>query len=329
MINFEKIKELILTNDSFLLTTHVNPDADALGSELALVEILKKLNKTFYIVNHSKTPYNLEFLDEKNVITQYDAGVHNEIISQVDIIFFLDLNQLYRTVKMSKALENSNATKVCIDHHTDAENFTEYLFVDPNYSSTGEIIFDLVDKTKLVEFDHNIALQLYAAIMTDTGSFKFERTTPALHRKVAKLLEYDISPIKVYDQIYGQYYFSRIKLLGLALDSIELAGDGKIAHMTITRKNLKDTGAIEADVDGFVNYCLSIKGVKIGLLFFELDDGVKVSFRSKGNIEVNKLAGMFNGGGHVNASGTRLFDVSLAKLKDEILSAANDFVKNI
>ncbi|GBD90520.1 bifunctional oligoribonuclease and PAP phosphatase NrnA [bacterium BMS3Abin04] len=326
MTDFEKIKELIHNNSTFFITTHVNPDADAIGSEMALFELLKTLNKKVDIVNHNATPYNLEFLDPSHLIQKYYPEIHDKIILDSEVLIFLDLNYLNRTVKMEKAFRKTTGIKICLDHHTEPENFMDYQFINTDYSSTGEIIFDLIKNFKGLKLTYEMALPIYAAIMTDTGSFKYERTTPELHRKAAELLECGVNPTYVNDQIYGQYYFSHIKLLGFALESLSLNKTEEIAYMTVTRADLNKTGAIEADVDGFVNYCLSVKGIKMGILFFELKDGVKISFRSKGNIAVNKLAAKFNGGGHINASGCRLFNVELHKIMDEVLREADKFI---
>ena len=327
-MNFSTLKKIIEENSDFIITCHVNPDADAIGSELAFTDLLKQKNKNVRVINYSKTPYNLEFLDKDNIIEKYEAAKHDEIIKTTDVIILLDLNQISRTVKMENTVRTSGAIKVCIDHHTEPENFSEFMLVNKSYSSTGEIIFDFITQTGIAELNYNIALQLYAAIMTDTGSFRFERTTPELHRKVAILLEQGVNPYNVYDKIYAQFYLSRNKLLGYALTTLELSESGKVAYMTITQKMLKETGALEADVDGFVNYCLEIKGVQIGMLFFELKDGVKVSFRSKLDVPVNLLAEKFNGGGHFNASGTRLYDTKLSDIKPKIIQSAEDLLKN-
>ncbi len=327
-MDFFSLQKILEENTDFIITCHVNPDADAIGSELAVYDILTQIKKNARIINYSKTPYNLEFLDSNKVIEKYDPGKHDEVIKNSGVIILLDLNQLSRTVKMENAIRNSPAIKVCIDHHTEPENFSEYMIVDNQYSSTGEIIYDFLDKTEIAVLNHNIATQLYAAIMTDTGSFRFERTTPELHRKVANLLEQGVSPYEIYDQIYAQFNLSRNKLLGHALASLELSKSGKIAYMTITQDMLKKTGAFESDVDGFVNYCLEIKGVEIGMLFFELKDGVKVSFRSKLDVPVNKLAEKFKGGGHFNASGTRLFNVKLNEIQPQIVESAEELLRN-
>ena len=162
--------------------------------------------------------------------------------------------------------------------------------------------------------------------MTDTGSFRFDRTTPRLHRITAELLEAGVNPQLVYREIYEQGKQSRIRLLGRALNSIKLNETGELAYMKILNIDLNETGTGEADVDGFVNYCLSIKGVKLGILFFEMDDEVKISFRSAGNIPVNKLAAEFNGGGHINASGARVENAGIDELINKVLKSAEKYL---
>ncbi len=324
---FEKLKEIILNNNSFLISSHVNPDADAIGSELAFFYLLKKLNKKVRVVNHSRTPYNLQFLDPEKVIEKYDETLHSNIFNEADVFLLLDLNQAYRIVKMENGFRNFKGIKVCIDHHQDPENVFDLIIDNTSYAATGEIIYDFISKTKIVELDYNIAFQLYAAIMTDTGSFRFERTTYKTHLMIAELLQFGVSPLDVYDKIYNQFNFGRIKLLGQTLSSVQLDNTQKIAYMIVTQKMLEETNTCEDDVDGFVNYCLSIQNVEIGILFFELKDGLKISFRSKGNIPVNLLAKDFGGGGHVNASGTRLFNITIDDIKYKVISRAKYYLE--
>jgi len=325
-MDFPLLKSIISQNKSFIITSHVNPDADAIGSELALYFILKKLNKEVRVINHSQTPSFLSFLDTNNVIEKFDAEKHEEMILRADGIIVLDLNQSNRLVSMEKSFCESKAIKVCIDHHQDPGDFADHYFIDTNVSATGELIYDFVEMTNIVEFDYDIALQIYAAIMTDTGSFKYDRTTPKVHHIAAHLLELGVNPTYVFDRIYDQAKFGKIKLLGSSLTSIELFRSGQIAVMVITQKMLQETETLEADIDGFVNFCLAIENVKIGLLFIELKNGLKISLRSKGKIPVNKLAAEFGGGGHINAAGTRLFDTSINDIKSKVIKSAEKYL---
>ncbi|MEO8399308.1 MAG: DHHA1 domain-containing protein, partial [Ignavibacteriaceae bacterium] len=177
--------------------------------------------------------------------------------------------------------------------------------------------------------DLETAIPIYAAIMTDTGSFRFERTTPAIHYIAAELLELGVNPSIVFDSIYDQSHFAKIKLLGKTLESLQLFGEKKeIGYMVIPREAFQSTGALESDTDGFVNFSLSVVNVKIGILFIELVNGFKVSFRSKGLIPVNKLAVEFGGGGHSNAAGARFFNKKLSDYVDPILNKAEKYLKN-
>lgn len=326
MNQFDQLKNIIESNTSFLITSHVNPDADAICSELAIYLLLKKLGKKARIVNHSLTPYNLEFLDEEKVIERYDEKIHENIFNDADVMMLLDLNQANRVVRMEKGLREFKKTKVCIDHHQDPEKFYDLFVGGTDYSATGEVIYDFIKSTDVVKLDYQIAYQIYTAIMTDTGSFRFERTSPKIHKIIAELLEFGINPTEIYNKVYDQFHFSRIKLLGEALNSIQLDSTKKIAVMTLSNETQLKHNAVEADVDGFVNYCLSIQGVQIGILLYELKDGVKVSFRSKGNIQVSKLASEFGGGGHSNASGARFFNIKIDDIINDVTEAAKKYI---
>ncbi len=327
MIDFNLLKDILQKYNSFLLTTHVNPDADAIGSEIALYQVLKQLNKEIKIVNTSETPYNLVFLDKSSIIESFDEEKHKNIFNEFDVIVALDLNRADRIVRMAEAFSQSDKLKICIDHHQDPENTFDHIFVDDKYSATGQIIYDLIKETSVAKLNYEIAEPIYAAIMTDTGSFRFERTTPGLHYIAAELIKLGIVPGNIFDSVYDQSHFSKVKLLGKALDSMQLFGDSKeISYMMLPREMFEITGALESDTDGFVNFCLAVMNVKIGILFIELKNGFKVSFRSKGNIPVNKLAGEFGGGGHINASGARFFNKKLIDFKDEILVKADEYL---
>lgn len=328
MIDFEKLKNIILSNASFLLTTHVNPDADAIGSEAAFYHILKKLGKKVFILNHSSIPYNLKFFNKNNIIQKYDEERHKNIFNEVDVLVALDFNRADRTVSMENSFRKSEKLKICIDHHQDPENFVNYLFIDTDYCATGHIIYNFIKKTRIVDVDFEIAESIYAAIMTDTGSFRFNRTTSEVHKIIAELLDIGVNPEEVYDKLYDQSKLSKIRLLGRALESLKLFANDKIGFMVITQKDFKELDAIESDTENFVNYNLSIENVVMGILFIELKNGFKVSFRSKGNIAVNKLAAEFGGGGHTNAAGARFHTSDMKMQIQTILNKAEKYIQN-
>ncbi|HSP89192.1 MAG TPA: bifunctional oligoribonuclease/PAP phosphatase NrnA [Ignavibacteriaceae bacterium] len=324
--DFNKLKNILVENNSFLLTTHVNPDADAIGSEIAMLEILKALGKKeIYIVNTSSTPYNLLFLDKGNIIQHYNSR-HAETIKSVDVLIGLDFNRSDRLTRMREDFLSSQKLKIIIDHHQNPEDFVNHSFVYPDYSATGHIIYDFLKKTSLVELSYSISYPIYAAIMTDTGSFRFERTSPEIHLITAELISKGVNPTEVYDKIYDQSRFSKIKLLGNAISSLQLYGSKKqVGYMVIKQKDFQEFNALEQDTDTFVNFTLSIEGVNVGILFIELKNGFKISLRSKGNIPVNKLAAEFGGGGHINAAGIRIQSGVVEDYIPKILTLAEEY----
>ena len=328
MIDFKKLADIINSNESFLITTHVNPDADAIGSEIAFYKLLSMLGKKSKIINHSSTPYNIKFIDTDNVIEKYDEAMHKSLFDTFDVLVALDFNRADRMVSMQKAFVGSKKLKICIDHHQDPEEFVDFKFIDIDYAATGHILFDFIRRTKIINLNKDIAAPLYAAIMTDTGSFRFERTTAELHRLVAELLDTGIDPTDIYDQLYDESKLSKIKLLGKCLSSLELIAGNSIGYMILTQKDFNELSAMESDTENFVNFIISIEGVKLGLLFIELKNGFKVSFRSKGKILVNKLAGIFGGGGHLNAAGARFRDSEMTSMIPIILKEAENFFNN-
>jgi len=330
MIDFNLLDEIIAQNNSFILTTHVNPDADAIGSEIAFYKILKHFGKKVRIVNHSSTPYNLTFLDSDNVIEKFDYEMHSELFKNADVIVLIDLNNFSRTVSINESISNSNAKKICIDHHQLPDNKADFYFLDTELAATGEIILDFLMTKHKPLITNEIAIPLYAAIMTDTGSFRFERTTPKLHRDVAYLIEKGVNPVEIYDKIYDQSKFSKIKLLGRTLNTIQLLHNDKLAIMTITQNDFIETQAEESDTENFVNFNLSIEGVVLGLLFIELKNGFKVSFRSKGNVRADLLANQFGGGGHKNAAGARFYNQEMnQETINQILENSIAYLKSI
>lgn len=306
-----------------MLTTHVNPDADAIGSEIAFYLLLKTLNKDVKIINFSLTPYFLKFLDTDDVIQHYNPELHDKLFTESDVLVALDFNRLQRLVKMEPLFRNSNAVKICIDHHQEPENFTQHYFNGTDYCATAHIIYDFISQTQIVPLDAKLAIPLYAAIMTDTGSFRFDRTTSEVHQIAAHLIELGVVPNEIHDLVYDQNSIGKLKLLGDALHSIQMFGaKNELAVMVIRKDDLERNNTTEIDTDGFINICMSIQTAIVAMKFLELSDGFKVSLRSKGSFSVHSLAGEFGGGGHQNASGIRFRGIKLDSKMNEIIQKA-------
>ncbi|MBX2990290.1 MAG: bifunctional oligoribonuclease/PAP phosphatase NrnA [Bacteroidetes bacterium] len=324
----QAVAEVLKKHRTFVLTTHVNPDGDGLGSEVALAEWLAGQGKLVHILNHSATPDFYFFLDPGNRIKQFNEATDARTFAEADVIVVLDTNHTDRVRSMQAHLLSSKAIKVCIDHHLDPEEFADHYLIDDDATSTGELVYRLLVHLNGSSLSPLISQALYCAIMTDTGSFRFPRVDAEIHRIVAHLIECGADPVRIYHEVYEQWTAGRVQLLGDALASLRTEYDGRLAHITITQNDLKHTGTTEVDTDNFTIYPMQVAGVVAGILFLELKDGIKMSFRSKGDIPINELAKEFGGNGHKNAAGARLYGCTLADTKEEVLSAASKYINN-
>lgn len=321
----EAVAAELKQHNTFVLTTHVNPDGDGLGSEVALAEWLAAHGKKVQILNHSATPDFYRFLDPNQRIKQFNEQRDVLAIASADVIVVMDTNHADRLRSMHQHVLTSKARKIIIDHHLDPEEFAQQYLIDDDATSTGEIVYHLLCNNGST-LSPVIASALYCAIMTDTGSFRFPRVDAETHRIVAHLIECGADPVQIYHNVYEQWSAGRVQLLGDALASLRTEYDGKLAHITISQHDLKNTGTTEVDTDNFTIYPMNVEGVVAGILFLELNDGVKMSFRSKGDIPINELAKEFGGNGHKNAAGARLYNCSLDEIKRRVLKAASHYV---
>jgi len=317
--SIEDIRKVISDHRSFVLTTHVNPDGDGLGSELALAYFLRDLGKKSAILNHNETPENYRWLDGEGLIGTFDPKRDGKQISDADVIFILDTNQPDRLRSLGPFVLQSKATKVVIDHHLQPHKFADYYLIDDGATSTGEIIYRLLNSFGGSAIGRPGAIALYTAIMTDTGSFRYPRTDSDTHEITADLLSRGVDPTETYINVYESWTEGRMRLLGEALDTLKTMYNGRLAYIVCTQKMFKATGTTEVETDNFTVYPMSVRGVLVGILFNELEDGVKMSFRSRGTIPVNELAKEFGGNGHLNAAGARLFNVGLRETVDRVL----------
>jgi len=314
------ISEKIEKSYNIIITSHVSPDGDAIGSMLALHFFIKKhFNKKSKMFITGGINNNLKFLEGCENIQRYDDRVMEDIIG-ADLIFVLDLNDLNRLKEAGDAVAMSNAYKVMIDHHLEPKPFADLEMIDTEATSTGELIWVLIDALN-GKFDKRISNALYTAIMTDTGSFRFDKTTSETHYIVAKLLENGADPVKCYDEIYNQKTVQALKLLGMSLANMELYNQGRISIMSLSKSDFDKADAIEDDTEGFVSNTLSVKGVEVGVLITEREKGeLRISFRSKGNYSVRETAARFGGGGHKFAAGARTLNQEFQEVKMNIVN---------
>ncbi|HUN65558.1 MAG TPA: bifunctional oligoribonuclease/PAP phosphatase NrnA [Bacteroidota bacterium] len=319
------VAAILRSASRLVLTTHVNPDGDGIGSELALAAALRSPGKQISILNHNETPPQYTWLDPDRSIVGFSPEKHADLIRTADLIAVIDTNQPGRLRSLEPFVLKSPAKILIIDHHLGPDPFANHYLIDEEATSTGEIVYRIL--TELGTFmTTEIATALYTAIMTDTGSFRYPRTDREIHRIAGELLAAGADPSTAFSNVYEQWTPGRMRLLGEMLDSMRTTPDGRIAWVICTREMFRTTGTSEVETDNFTTYPMSVRGVVLGILFNELTDGVKISFRSKGSIPVNLLAAEFGGGGHLNAAGARLFNRQLVDLIPEVVTAAEKYL---
>ncbi|MEX2116222.1 MAG: bifunctional oligoribonuclease/PAP phosphatase NrnA [Bacteroidota bacterium] len=322
----EQLRRGIDSWRTIVLTTHVNPDCDGLGSELAFGAFLRKRGKTVSIINCSETPEPYRFLDPGGLIQRYEASRHDRSIAEADAIIVLDTNHPDRLTSLAAPILASKAVKVVIDHHLDADPFAGIFLIDDSSAATGEIVYRILEALGGLPIDQKSAEALYVAIMTDTGSFRFPKTDADLHRIVAALIEQGADPVQAYQKVHEQDSPNRVRLLGKALGGLATAHGGAVAYITVTAAMFKETATSEWDVERFAPYPLRLRGVQISFMFTELPGMIKISFRSKGDIPINKLAQEFGGNGHKNAAGARIPGGSLQQVVDQVVERSGQYL---
>ncbi len=293
-----------------IITTHHKPDADALGSSLALASYLKKKSHEVNVVSPSDYPSFLSWMKGNDEVINFEApemkDTVKDLVAEADLIFGLDFSSLTRLHDLGELVKNSNAYKVNIDHHQDPEEFADFKFCSTSAAATCELLYDLIvnigDKELI---DQDMAECLYAGIMTDTGGFRHPNTTKNIHLVTAELIALGADNAKISRLIYDTNSVNRLKFLGFALTRrLVILPELSTAYFGISKKDLRKYHSQTGDTEGLVNYALSLDGIKIAALFIERKDGVKISFRSSEEVAINKFAAnYFNGGGHKNASG--------------------------
>jgi phosphoesterase RecJ-like protein len=297
--------KIIKKSQNIIITSHTNPDGDAIGSMLAVYHYCNLLGINSQCIIVDNVPKNLQFLNGAEKIEVYNKQRHKQLFSKSDLIVFVDLNDMSRVRDMEAPIKESGAYKIVIDHHTNPKDFADYYFVNHNIASTGELIWQLLTNDHDFKLNRNIAEALYAAIVTDTGNFHYPRTTAETHRIISQLIEAGADPTELYEKIYNQSSFNVIKLLGIALSNLKLLYNGRVCLMPLSSVDFRNTHTSFRDTEFFVERTLSIEGVAVGILITEvLEKGqFKVSLRSKETYNVASIAQFIGGGGHINAAG--------------------------
>jgi bifunctional oligoribonuclease and PAP phosphatase NrnA len=296
----KQILETIKKHKHFLIAAHINPEGDSIGSQLAMANLLRSMGKTVRIVNADNVPKNLMFLPGTDQIeTPLDKDQQN---IKFDAAIILDCPNLERIGKVRQLLNKQYI--ICIDHHISNDRFGDINWIDHKASSAGEMVYGLFETGNIAIDDAN-ALCLYVAIMTDTGSFRYSNTTVKTHQIIADLLSYNLNPTKIYEHIYETKSFEVMKLLAEVLNNLQRSKDGTYVWFRVNDEMLKRNHLKPEATEDFIAFVRMIEGAEVVAYLREIDSGakVKISLRSKTDIDVNKIAGHFGGGGHQAASG--------------------------
>ena len=302
--------------ENIVIVPHKGPDGDAMGSTLGLWHFLKDKGHNATVIAPNDYPHFLKWLpgNEEVIIYEHEQERSDGIIAEAEIVFTLDFNHLSRCGLMQDALMASNAVFVMIDHHQEPSDYAHYTYSDSLMSSTCEMVYKFIDKLRASKkITPEIATCLYTGIMTDTGSFRFSSTSSDTHRVIADLIDKGAENAQIHNNIFDTNSENKLQLLGTALQNLKVYKDLRTAYISLSQEELDRHNFKKGDTEGFVNYGLSLDGIIFAVIFIEkANEGlIKMSFRSKGDFDVNKFArAHFEGGGHINAAGGKS-DLSL------------------
>lgn len=305
-IDWEPLRRIIHENERFVLTSHVRPDADAIGSEIGLATLLEEMGKRVRIINPSAMPDHLEFLDPNRRVLKAGQDYDNTSIEAADVHVILDTSAWVQLGDLAKVIRKTPAKKVVIDHHVSSDDLGAVEFKDTTAEATGTLVVRLADALGL-QIPREAATPLFAAIATDTGWFRFPSTRGETLRIAARLMDIGVEPHAVFQALYERRSLARLKLAGNVLSRVQLECNGLLAYASVSLEDFKKTGAKPSDTEDLVNECLMIDGTRAAFIAIEqYNKSIKVSFRSRSDLNVAAVAERFGGGGHKQAAGAVL-----------------------
>ena len=323
----EQLVDLIQKTDNFVLMTHVHPDGDALGSLLALAEVLEGLGKRVFCYLEEEVSPLYSFMPKSSSCSSdlvlLDEFVAGAVPSLAAIA--LDCGDAGRLGREQERLLAISPMQV-IDHHRGHRPFGEFYWVEPEHSSTGEMVYELF-LALAAPLSRECAFNLYVAMVTDTGSFRYENTSSRTMRIAADLLDLGVNPEEAAGYLYDNYSLERLRLMEQVLATLELHGDTRIGAIRIGPEMLERCGATMGDSEGFINFPRSLSSVEVAVLFKEGEgDSGSVSMRAKGGCDVAQVAASFGGGGHRNAAGFRYQGQEHGQVRRRLLATLSELL---
>jgi phosphoesterase RecJ-like protein len=322
-VNWTRFAEVVRSHQRWVLTSHIRPDADALGSELGMAGVLEAAGRQVTIVNGQQTPPNLAFLDPGRRIRTIGVDITPGELADTDAILVLDTSAWIQLGSMAEVMRASQAKKYILDHHVSQDDLGAEAFKDTTAEATGRLVLDAARHLG-VRLTADIATPLFAAVATDTGWFRFASTGAGTYRAGAELIEGGAVPADIYRALYERDSLARLRLVGCTLARAQTELGGRLIYTNIRREDFAATGAVPSDTEDIINMTLQVAGTEVAVIFVELAaGGVKVSFRSRGAVDCSKLAECFAGGGHKAAAGA-----TLAGTVEEARGKVLDAVRN-
>ena len=308
---------------SVLLSTHTNSDGDGIGSELAMYYYIISKNKDCRIINDTSRPYIFDVIDQDKVVKKYDSNMDGWL-KAIDLVILFDIGDHNRVGEMKKLIYNDTNIIISIDHHpSDRPNPYTLNIVDPNAPATGYLVWSFlkhIDFLKKSKIPLKIANPLYASLVTDTGSFKYQSTTADTHYMAADLINSGVKCYEIQKSIFEQKKLSHIKLLGHVINTLKYSKNNLVVWTIIDQKMIEHANAIDEDVDGFTEFIRTIIGVEVSFMIFERNDSnLRINFRSSGNYTVNDIAQSFGGGGHKFAAGATVKNMNIKDVEERII----------
>ena len=307
--DIQAIQLLLSTPKKIAIIPHRGPDGDAMGSTLGLYHFLLKNNHHPIVVSPNEFPDFLAWMPGSETVKIFEKDKQNctKILEDAELIFTLDFNALHRTGEMEHVLAKLTAPFVMIDHHQKPDDYAVVTYSDTSFGSTCEMLYNFISHLgKKEDIDKTIGTCIYTGILTDSGSFRFPKTTGTTHRIVAELIDLGVENTEIPSLLFDNSSFGRLQILGRALQNMKVITEHKTAYTTLTQEELNSFDYVKGDTEGIVNYGLSIKGILFTAIFIENKEEkiIKISFRSQGDFDVNQFSrDHFNGGGHRNAAG--------------------------
>jgi len=303
------LQQVLATPKKIVLIPHRSPDGDAMGSTLGMYHFLIKNNHFPTVISPNEFPDFLAWMPGSETVLIYEKDKVNctKLLQEAELIFTLDFNALHRVGEMEQVLSTLSVPFVMIDHHQSPDKYAAFTYSDVAFGSTCEMVYHFISLLgKKSEIDKTIGTCIYTGILTDSGSFRFPKTTGTTHRIVAELIDLGVENTQIPNLLFDNSTIGSLQLLGRALENMHFLKANKTAYTTLSQAELDQFDYTKGDTEGIVNYGLSIKGIDFSAIFIEnkAENFIKISFRSQGDFDVNQFArDYFNGGGHRNAAG--------------------------